>query len=80
MLAPEECGFALQTCGGLLQVSWIQFDTDAVSARSPSGYRGGARAKKRVQNDVTDEGEHLYQAHGQFFGKGCGVHLRGSSR
>jgi hypothetical protein len=32
LVAPEECGFSLQTRGGLPQVSSIQFDTEAVSA------------------------------------------------
>src|ERR1039457_1981797 len=75
---PEGRRFSLQTCDGSPQVSWIQFDAEAVSARSPGGYRDCAGAKKRVQNNVTDKREHLNQTRCQFFGIGRRMGLCGS--
>src|ERR1035437_1273572 len=54
LVAPEECGFSLQTCGGLLQVSSIQFDTEADSARSPRDHGSGAGASYSANSSATD--------------------------
>ena len=54
MVAPEECGFSFQACSGLRQVSSIQFDTDAVSTRSPRGHCDGAGASYSSNSSATD--------------------------